>query len=131
MAFSQPLSGLAAQSKNLDIIGNNIANSQTVGFKSGSALFSDVFAGANADVGLGIKVSDVRQDFSSGDLESTGRNLDLAIAGEGFFRLEETSGEAVFSRNGQFSRDSDGFIVNATGQRLTGFGLSDPNDPFS
>ena len=131
MGFSQPLSGLAAQSKNLDVISNNIANSQTVGFKGGSALFADVFAGANSQVGLGVRVSDIRQDFNSGDVESTGRGLDLAITGDGFFRLEQPSGEAVFSRNGQFTQDSEGFIVNATGQKLTGFGLSDPNDPLS
>ena len=131
MAFSQPLSGIAAQSKNLDVIGNNIANSQTVGFKGGNALFADVFAGANSRVGLGTSVSTVRQDFGSGDIENTGRGLDLAIAGEGFFRLEEPNGEAVYSRNGQFSQDADGFLVNATGQRLTGYGLSDPEDPFS
>ena len=131
MAFSQPLSGIAAQSQNLDVIGNNIANSQTVGFKGGNALFADVFAGANSRVGLGTSVSTVRQDFGSGDIENTGRGLDLAIAGEGFFRLEEPNGEAVYSRNGQFSQDADGFLVNATGQRLTGYGLSDSEDSFS
>ncbi|MGM0692356.1 MAG: flagellar hook protein FlgE [Pseudomonadota bacterium] len=131
MSFSQALSGLSAQSENLKVIGNNISNSQTVGFKSGNAVFADVFAGANSKVGLGTSVAAITQDFTSGDLENSGRNLDLAVAGEGFYRLESTSGEAVFSRNGQFNQDSDGYLVNATGQRLTGYGLSDPNDPFS
>ncbi len=131
MSFSQALSGLSAQSENLKVISNNIANSQTVGFKGGNAVFADVFAGANSKVGLGTSVAAITQDFTSGDLENTGRNLDLAVAGEGFYRLENTSGEAVFSRNGQFNQDADGFLVNATGQRLTGYGLSDPNDPFS
>lgn len=131
MSFSQALSGLAAQSENLKVISNNIANSQTVGFKSGSVAFADVFAGANSKVGLGTSVAAITQDFTSGDLENTGRNLDLAVAGEGFYRLENTSGEAVFSRNGQFSQDAEGYLVSATGQRLTGYGLSDPNDPFS
>ncbi|MDR9441000.1 MAG: flagellar hook-basal body complex protein, partial [Halomonas sp.] len=101
MSFSQALSGLSAQSENLKVIGNNISNSQTVGFKSGSAVFADVFAGASSKVGLGTSVAAITQDFTSGDLENSGRNLDLAVAGEGFYRLESSGGEAVFSRNGQ------------------------------
>ena len=131
MGFSQALSGLAAQDENLKIISNNIANSQTVGFKSSKASFADVFAGANSRVGLGTSIAAVRQDFASGDLENTGRNLDLAVAGDGFYRLEKPTGEIVFSRNGQFSQDANGFLVNANGMRLTGYGLSDVNDPFS
>jgi len=131
MSFSQALSGLNAQSENLKILGNNIANSQTVGFKSSGALFADVFAGASSQVGLGVKIADVRQDFTAGDLETSGRTLDLAVAGEGFYRVEQTSGEAAYTRNGQFSQDNQGFLVNAAGQRLTGYGLSDANDPFS
>ena len=131
MSFSQALSGLNAQSENLKILGNNIANSQTVGFKSSGAIFADVFAGANSQVGLGVKIASVLQDFTAGDLETTGRTLDLAVAGEGFYRVEQTNGEAAYTRNGQFSQDNQGFLVNASGQRLTGYGLSDPNDPFS
>jgi len=131
MSFSQALSGLNAQSENLKILGNNIANSQTVGFKSSGAIFADVFAGANSQVGLGVKIANVRQDFTAGDLEATGRTLDLAVAGEGFYRVQLNSGEAAYTRNGQFSQDNQGFLVNAAGQRLTGYGLSDPNDPFS
>jgi len=131
MSFSQALSGLNAQSENLKILGNNIANSQTVGFKSSGAIFSDVFAGASSQVGLGVKISDVRQDFTAGDLETSGRTLDLAVAGEGFYRIEQANGEIAYTRNGQFSQDNQGFLVNASGQRLTGYGLSDPNDPFS
>ncbi|BCA90299.1 flagellar hook protein FlgE [Vreelandella aquamarina] len=131
MSFSQALSGLNAQSENLKILGNNIANSQTVGFKSSGAIFADVFAGANSQVGLGVKIANVRQDFTAGDLEATGRTLDLAVAGEGFYRVQLNSGEAAYTRNGQFSQDNQGFLVNAAGQRLTGYGLSEPNDPFS
>lgn len=131
MSFSQALSGLNAQSENLKILGNNIANSQTVGFKSSGAIFADVFAGANSQVGLGVKIANVRQDFTAGDLEATGRTLDLAVAGEGFYRVQLNSGEAAYTRNGQFSQDNQGFLVNAAGQRLTGYGLSDPNNPFS
>ncbi|MGP9764816.1 flagellar hook protein FlgE [Halomonas sp. AOP13-D3-9] len=131
MSFSQALSGLNAQSENLKILGNNIANSQTVGFKSSGAIFADVFAGASSQVGLGVKISDVRQDFTAGDLETSGRTLDLAVAGEGFYRVQQTNGEVAYTRNGQFSQDNEGFLVNASGQRLTGYGLSDANDPFS
>ncbi|MEE3111118.1 MAG: flagellar hook-basal body complex protein, partial [Pseudomonadota bacterium] len=98
MSFSQALSGLNAQSENLKILGNNIANSQTVGFKSSGAIFADVFAGASSQVGLGVKISDVRQDFTAGDLETSGRTLDLAVAGEGFYRVEQASGEAAYTR---------------------------------
>ncbi|WP_404298403.1 flagellar hook protein FlgE [Halomonas sp.] len=125
MSFSQALSGLAAQSDNLKVISNNIANSQTVGFKSGNTVFADVFAGATSKVGLGTSVAAITQDFTSGDLENTGRNLDLAVAGEGFYRLEQPNGEVVFSRNGQFNQDADGFLVNATGQLLTGSPLNE------
>jgi len=128
MGFSQALSGLNAAKANLNTLGNNIANSQTVGFKSSTTLFADVFA--NADVGLGTQVSDVRQDFSDGNIESTSRELDLAISGEGFFRMQQ-NGETVYSRNGQLTMDADGYLVNAQGAQLMGYGLSDPNDPFS
>ncbi|TNE81979.1 MAG: flagellar hook protein FlgE [Gammaproteobacteria bacterium] len=118
MGFSQALSGLNAAATNLDVIGNNIANSQTVGFKGGRTLFADVYAGAQA--GLGTKVAAVLQNFNSGTLENTGRNLDIAISGGGFFRLIQND-QVVYSRNGQLTLDSSGYLVNAQGARLTGF----------
>lgn len=130
MSFSQALSGLRGQAENIKVISNNIANSQTVGFKTGNLLFADVFAGAG-NVGLGVDVVGVMQDFRSGDLQNTGRNLDLAIGGKGFYRLEKPNGEVVYSRNGQFNQDREGFLVSSTGQFLTGYGLTDANDPFS
>ncbi|MFG6176414.1 flagellar hook protein FlgE [Halomonas sp. THAF12] len=127
MGFSQALSGLNAASSSLDVLGNNIANSQTVGYKGSSAQFADVFAGST---GLGTKVSNVLQDFSDGNIENTGRNLDLAISGEGFYRFQQ-EGEVVYSRNGQLTMTADGFLENAQGARVMGYGLSDANDPFS
>lgn len=118
MGFSQALSGINAAATNLEVIGNNIANSQTVGFKGARTLFADVFAEAQA--GLGTRVSAVLQNFSTGTLESTGRNLDLAISGNGFFRFIQ-NGEVVFSRNGQLTLSSDGYFINAQGARLTGY----------
>lgn len=117
MGFSQALSGLNAASSQLDVIGNNIANSQTVGFKSSNTLFADVYA---AQTGLGTRVSAIMQDFTNGSLESTGRNLDLAIGGTGFFRMIQNE-QVVYSRNGQLTMTSDGFLENAQGARLTGY----------
>ncbi|MDT8879186.1 flagellar hook protein FlgE [Halomonas saccharevitans] len=120
MGFSQALSGLNAASSSLDVLGNNIANSQTVGYKSSSAQFADVFAGST---GLGTKVSQVLQDFGAGNIENTGRGLDLAISGQGFYRFQQ-EGEVVYSRNGQLSMTADGFLQNAQGARLMGYGLN-------
>ena len=74
MAFSQAVSGLNAAATNLDVIGNNIANSATYGFKSGTASFADMFAGSK--VGLGVKVAGITQDFTDGTTTNTGRGLD-------------------------------------------------------
>lgn len=128
MSFSQALSGLSSASSHLDVIGNNIANSQGVGFKGSRVLFSDIYAGAEA--GLGARVAAVQQDFQNGALEGTGRNLDLAISGNGFFRFEQ-GGQAVYSRNGQLSINSNGYLENAQGARLTGYpgGVGTGGDP--
>lgn len=115
MGFSQALSGLNASSSNLNVIGNNIANSQTVGFKSSNAVFADVFAGAK--IGAGVSVSSVVQNFGAGNVEGTGRALDLAISGEGFFKLSQ-EGQVVYSRNGQLTLTPDGYLENAQGARL-------------
>ncbi|WP_311065975.1 flagellar hook protein FlgE [Halomonas sp. DWK9] len=125
MSFTTAIAGINAQAEKLNVAGNNIANSQTVGYKSSSVRFADVFA---ASQGIGVRVSDTRQDFTQGSIESTGRNLDLAVAGDGFYRLERPSGEVGYSRNGEFSLTADGFIVNAQGDRLTGYGLDENVD---
>ncbi|KGT95586.1 flagellar hook protein FlgE [Erwinia typographi] len=119
MAFSQAVSGLNAASSNLDVIGNNIANSATVGFKSATVSFADMFA--DSKVGLGVKVAAVTQDFNDGTTTSTSRGLDVAISQSGFFRLTDTSGAVYYSRNGQFTLDANRNIVNADGLQLTGY----------
>jgi len=120
MGFGQGLSGLNASAKNLDVIGNNIANSQTVGFKASSVSFADVYA--QSRVGLGVAVAAVNQRFTAGNLRSTGGELDIAIDGDqGFFRLQDQAGNAYYSRNGEFMADKNGYIVNAQGLRLTGY----------
>lgn len=123
MSFSQGISGLSVSAANLDVIGNNIANSGTVGYKSAGATFRDVYAGSR--IGLGASVSGVVQNFTQGVTQTSSRPLDVAILnGDGFFRLSSPSGEVMYSRNGQFTKDQDGYIVNAAGLRLTGFGVS-------
>lgn len=119
MAFSQAVSGLNAASTNLDVIGNNIANSATYGYKSGSVSFADMFAGSKA--GLGVKVAAITQNFGDGVTTNTGRGLDVAISQSGFFRLTDTNGAVYYSRNGQFRMDENKNLVNMQGMALTGY----------
>ncbi|WP_269900042.1 flagellar hook protein FlgE [Paenalcaligenes faecalis] len=120
MGFGQGLSGLNAASQNLDVIGNNIANSSTVGFKSASIAFADVYASSR--VGLGVQVASVNQRFTTGNLSTTGNQFDMAIDGDkGLFRMLDPSGVVVYSRNGQFAPNRDLELVNAQGHRLTGY----------
>jgi len=119
MGFSQGLSGLNSASQALDVVGNNIANSQTVGFKSGSIAFADVFAGSQ--VGMGVTVSAVNQSFTDGVLGQGTGSLDMGIQGNGFFRVVNEAGRVFYSRNGQFKQDADGYIINNQGMYLTGY----------
>lgn len=127
MSFQQGLSGLNAAAKSLDVIGNNIANASTVGFKGSTTQFADVYASAlngagGTQAGIGVKVAAIAQQFTQGNIESSGNPLDIAINGAGFFRIEQ-AGVVQYSRNGQFSLDKEGYIVNAQGAKLTGYGL--------
>jgi flagellar hook protein FlgE len=126
MSFQQGLSGLNASSKNLEIIGNNIANANTYGTKTSRAEFSDVYAaalngsGANA-VGIGTAMTAVAQQFTQGSITTTENPMDLAINGAGFFQLTDGKSPTTYSRNGQFKVDRDGYIVNASGLQLMGY----------
>jgi flagellar hook protein FlgE len=125
MSFQQGLSGLNAASKNLEVIGNNVANSSTVGFKQSRAEFSDVYANSltgtgASQIGIGTKISTVAQQFTQGNITSTNNSMDIAINGGGFFRMSN-NGAITYSRNGQFQMDKGGYIVDAQGKRLTGF----------
>jgi len=125
MSFQQGLSGLNASATNLDVIGNNIANTSTVGFKASQAQFADVYAtsltGAGGlQVGIGTKVADVAQSFSQGNVSATGNALDLAITGEGFFEVAK-NGAVSYARNGQFHLDGEGYIVDNSLARLQGY----------
>lgn len=127
MGFQQGLSGLFGASKNLDVIGNNIANATTVGFKASVTQFADVYATSltgtgGLQVGIGTQVADVAQQFTQGNTSITNNPLDVAINGEGFFRMN-TGGFISYTRNGQFQLDKDGFVVNNAGMRLTGYSV--------
>ena len=124
MSFQQGLSGLNASATALDVIGNNIANAGTIGFKSAHVAFADVFAAAlggdGNQIGIGTSVAGISQHFTQGNITLTNSPLDLAINGQGFFRMNN-NGAVTFTRNGQFNLDKDGFIVNHSGYRLTGY----------
>jgi flagellar hook protein FlgE len=125
MSFQQGLSGLNAASKTLEVIGNNVSNANTVGFKQSRAEFADVFANSlngsgTSQIGIGTKISTVAQQFTQGNITSTNNTLDIAINGGGFFRMSN-NGEITYTRNGQFQLDKSGYIVNSDGNRLTGY----------
>ncbi|HUG20915.1 flagellar hook protein FlgE [Piscinibacter sp.] len=126
MGFQQGLSGLNATSKQLEVIGNNIANSNTYGAKSGRAEFSDMYAsamngaGANA-IGIGVSLEAVSQQFTQGNIASSQNPMDLAINGAGFFQVSDGANPTMYTRNGQFKIDRDGYVVNSQGNRLLGY----------
>jgi flagellar hook protein FlgE len=124
MVFSAALSGIQAASKELDVIGNNVSNSATAGFKESRAEFADVYASsalgtsANA-VGGGVRLANISQSFNQGTINFTNNNLDLAVNGEGFF-IMNNNGSTSYTRAGAFGLDREGFIVNSDNQRLVG-----------
>ncbi len=125
MPFRTALSGLNASSAELRVIGNNVANASTTGFKQSRAEFADVFATSNLGVtanaiGTGVRVSSVSQQFTQGNIGFTDNNLDLAISGQGFFVMND-NGVDVYSRAGSFGVDRNGFVVNNQQQQLTMF----------
>jgi flagellar hook protein FlgE len=126
MSFQQGLSGLNATSKSLEVIGNNIANANTYGAKSSRAEFADVYAAAlngagSTSVGIGTQLAQVAQQFSQGNITTTDNPMDLAINGAGFFQVQDQSGTTLYSRNGEFKIDRDGYVVNDQGQKLMGY----------
>ncbi len=122
MPFRIALSGLNAATADLNVTANNIANSNTAGFKLSRAQFADVFAAGSTDfrtnqVGNGVRLSKIAQQFAQGSISFTDSNLDLAVSGSGFFTLHDPSGY-TYSRNGSFSVDRNGFVVSDKAQRL-------------
>src|SRR5690606_9688910 len=122
MPFRLALSGLNAASTDLTVTANNVANVATSGFKSSRAEFADLFAtsqhGVSATaIGNGVRVSDVTQQFTQGNIDFTDNSLDLAISGQGFFILSD-GGALSYTRSGAFQVDQAGYVVNAKQQRL-------------
>jgi len=125
MSFQQGVSGLNAAGRNLEVIGNNVANASTVGAKVSRAEFADIYAravsgGAN-NIGIGVSLAAVTQQFAQGSISSTDNPLDMAINGGGFFQLKDLNGSLQYSRNGQFQVDRNGYIANSQGSRLLGY----------
>ncbi|HGG58819.1 MAG TPA: flagellar hook protein FlgE [Gammaproteobacteria bacterium] len=130
MSFQVALTGLDAATTNLEVISNNIANSNTNGFKRSRAEFADVYASSDFGsvsnaTGEGVRVTNIRQQHTQGDINYTENSLDVAISGGGLFRLSDNGGGVVYSRAGAFGLDRDGYLTNATEQRLTGYQVDD------
>ncbi|HTC54666.1 MAG TPA: flagellar hook protein FlgE [Steroidobacteraceae bacterium] len=122
MSFNVALTGLNAANQDLSVTANNLANVSTVGFKGARAEFADLFSATQSGVsstavGNGVAVQEVAQQFSQGDIETTGNNLDLAISGNGFFTLSN-NGALEFTRDGEFQVNSAGDVVTASGANL-------------
>lgn len=126
MSFGTGLSGLNAASKNLDVIGHNIANANTTGMKAGRAEFSEMYASAlgaagGSNGGIGVSVATVSQLFTQGNLKVTGNNMDIAVNGEGLFKVAMPDGSTAYTRNGEFKLDKDGYIITNNKARLQGY----------
>lgn len=139
-ALTTALTGMTAAETQVDVVGNNLANSQTVGFKASTSVFATQFlqtqslgssptpgqGGTNPrQTGLGTRVAEITPDFTQGTIEVSSNSSDLAIQGDGFFIVEGSQGEQLFTRNGQFKTNSDNELVTVTGNRVLGFGVDD------
>jgi len=129
MSFDTAVSGIKASSVSLGIIGNNIANSGTTGFKTSRGEFADVFTssllGASGNsAGKGVSVVGVNQSFTQGNISYTDNVLDMAINGSGFFVLSD-NGTNVYSRAGNFQVDRNGNVVNSSGNKLMVFNTTE------
>ena len=126
MSFQQGLSGLNATSKNLEVIGNNVANANTFGFKAARAEFADMYAtsmngAGTSNIGIGVNLSAVSQQFTQGNIVTTENPMDLSLNGAGFFQVTDGRSPVTYTRNGQFKVDRDGYVVNNSGGQLMGY----------
>lgn len=118
MSFLHGISGINSASRALDIISNNIANTQTIGFKSSNARFSDIMS---ESIGLGVQLNCIEQDFSNGSFIAGLNDLNIAISGNGFFNLIDDDGKIYYSRNGEFKISKNGEIINQQNKYLLGY----------
>ena len=126
MSFSIGLSGLRAVNQELSVISNNVANASTAGFKSSRAEFAAIYGGGQAG---GVEMNNVSQNFDrNGDVMRTGKGLDLAISGSGFFVLKDSSGQTSYTRAGMFIRDTNNYLTTANGTRLQGYSTNDAGE---
>ena len=132
MSFSASLSGLDANQEKLNVIGNNLANINTIAFKSSnvefSTLMSQTIGGSSANpmqIGLGVTTGSISPNFSQGGTENTGVPTNVAIQGNGFFVIGDTT-DRSYTRAGDFSFDSDGMLVTADGKPVQGYTATDP-----
>jgi len=135
-SLSISATGMEAQQTQMDVISNNLANVSTTGFKRGTALFEDLMyqnlrqSGGNTSestqlptglqLGLGVRTVSTARNYSEGNLQQTGNNLDVAINGNGFFQVEMPDGSTAYTRNGSFQVNSQGQMVTNTGYLLAG-----------
>lgn len=136
MSFQTGLSGLNAAARNLNVIGNNIANANTAGAKVARAEFSEIVAASTIAAtgrteGIGVEVSTVSQQFNQGSINITGSTLDLAINGSGFFPVTQPDGTPAYTRAGNFKLDKVGNIVTNTGGNLMGYPTTTAGVPTS
>ncbi len=139
-ALSTSLTGLTAAETTIDVVGNNVANSNTIGFKASEAVFATQFlqtqslgssptatTGGNnpRQIGLGTRVAEISPDFTQGTIEISSNPLDLAIQGEGFFIVQGQQNEQFYTRNGQFSTNAENQLTTITGNRVLGFGVDE------
>jgi flagellar hook protein FlgE len=131
MSFNTGLSGLNAARADLDVTANNIANANTTAFKRSTATFADVFSntqGGSVDkAGNGVRLAQISQQFDQGMIEDSNSNLHLAVNGNGFFALQDETG-TVYSRDGAFLLDEEGFLVNSAGLKVQAFPPVDTGD---
>ncbi|HPL62834.1 MAG TPA: flagellar hook protein FlgE [Syntrophales bacterium] len=122
------ISGLNASAKQMDVIGNNIANVNTIGFRAGKVFFSDVLsqslsggASGSMQVGRGVAVEDIATQFGSGSFETTSNATDVAVDGDGFFMVNDALGATYFTRAGAFHMDNEGYLVDTNGYKVQGY----------
>jgi flagellar hook protein FlgE len=127
--FSIPLSGLTAESTDLSAIANNLANQNTTGYKDTQVQFSDLFyqqlgttgSGDPVQVGAGVEVGSMPALFTQGSISATGVPTDVAVQGNGFFAVQNSSGVIDYTRAGDFSVDAENFLVTSDGQQVLGY----------
>jgi flagellar hook protein FlgE len=136
-SFSAPLSGLLANTKALSIVGDNLANMNTQGFKSNTVLFEDAMGQATASlqIGDGVGSTMTERSFTQGTLQNTNGPLDAALQGNGFFVVQSPAGETQYTRDGAFSLNSAGQLVTSTGNLVQGWmasnGVANPSGPVT